>query len=260
MRLLRQNLPLWVLVVTLSALTGAPVGAQGTGVESWRATREEIQADVARLEQLATSPAYSASMRGRARAAAQAGRDRLERGDFRVGDRIQLRVEGSVAFDSTVAVVAGPRILVPSLGEVDLGGVLRSELPLRAQGVFRRGVLDAVVVARPLVRLAVFGTVGAPGYHFVSYESRLDELLSIAGGPTVDSRPDRFTVMRGDTVLMQARDVGSAIAEARTVGDLQLRDGDYLRVEPRSPPWDRSAILSLVGLMVTPLLTSLLIR
>lgn len=260
MRPLRQTLPMWVLALAVSTLSSTSAGAQVTGVESWRATREEIQADIARLEQLAASPAYSASMRGRARAAAQAGRDRLQRGDFRVGDRIHLRVEGSVAFDDTVAVVAGPRIVVPTLGDVELGGVLRAELPMRAQTVFRRGVLDAVVVARPLARLAVFGTVGAPGYHFVSYESRLDELLSIAGGPTVDSRPDRFTVMRGDTVLLEARDVGSAIAEARTVGDLQLRDGDYLRVEPRSPPWERSAILSLVGLMLTPLVTSLLVR
>jgi hypothetical protein len=66
--------------------------------------------------------------------------------------------------------------------------------------------------------------------------------------------------MRLDTVLVDSEGVADAIATGKTLGDLSLRDGDYLIVRPIPPPWDRGSILSVVGLFAAPLLTAVLLR
>lgn len=171
-----------------------------------------------------------------------------------------MRVEGAVPFSDTVTVVNGQRIVVPGLAPVDVRGVLRSELQRRAQDTFRQSVLDATVTVVPFARLAVFGAVTNPGYQQVSFDARVDEVLMAAGGPVGDSRPDRFSIMRVDTVLVDADGVALAIANGRTIGDLSLRDGDYLAVKPIAPPWDRATAISLFSIIAAPLLTSLFLR
>ena len=106
----------------------------------------------------------------------------------------------------------------------------------------------------------MFGSVGGPGYQSVPLETRVDELLMGARGPGVDARPERFSIQRGDTTIVDADGVQYAIAHGATIGDLGLRDGDYLLVEPGALPWDRSATMSLVGLFLTPVITRILIR
>lgn len=224
------------------------------------ATRSELEAELAKREQWLQSTAYSDRLRERARREAATIRSRLTDGDFRVGDRLVMRVDGRVPFDDTLSVVAGRMLIVPGLGTISVAGVLRSELQERAQATFRESVLDAVVTVRPLARLAVFGSVGGPGYQSVPLETRVDELLMAARGPGADTRPDRFRIQRGDTTLVDPAGVQLAIASGLTIGDLGLRDGDYLLVEPGAQPWDRGSTLSLMGLILTPLITRVLIR
>lgn len=223
-------------------------------------TRPELEAELARREQWAQSPAYSERLRARAQREAAELRARLADGDFRVGDRLLMRVDGRVAFNDTLSVVSGRRLVVPGLGTLEVGGLLRSELQARAQAQFRESVLDAVVTVRPLARLAVFGSVGGPGYQSVPLETRVDELLMGARGPAPDSRPDRFSIQRGDTTIVDAKGIQRAIASGATIGDLGLRDGDYLLVQPGALPWDRASTLSVVGLFLTPVITRILIR
>lgn len=224
------------------------------------ATRAELETALGQRELWAASTAYGTRLRSQARREASLIRDRLREGDFRVGDRMLLRVEGAVPFNDTVTVQPGPRIIVPGLEAVDVTGTLRSELSVKLQGAFRRTVLDAKVAVQPLARVAVFGAVASPGYQLVPFESRVDELLMSAGGPVGDTRPNRFSIMRGDTVLVDADDVATAIAAGRTLGELSMRDGDYLTVKPISPPWDRGTVLSVVGIFAAPLLTAILLR
>lgn len=241
------------LGVTSSVLRAQDVGAM-------LSTRSELEAELALREQWAQSPAYSERLRARAQREAAALRARLTQGDFRVGDRVLMRVDGRVPFNDTVAVIGDRQIIVPGLGTLEVGGLLRSELQERAQTKFRESVLDAVVTVRPLARLAVFGSVAGPGYQSVPLETRVDELLMQARGPGADSRPSRFSILRGDTTIVDAEGVSLAIAAGRTVGDLQLRDGDYLLIEPAPLPWDRASTLSVVGLFLTPFITRILIR
>lgn len=253
---LRLTLPLFGVLLALSA---APVEAQAP-VGAALATRAELETALAEREAWVNSPAYAANLRARARREAQMIRQRLEQGDFRAGDRLVIRLEGSVPFNDTVTVAAGPRITIPGLRPMEIRGALRSELPGRLQQEIRQAVLDATVTVQPLARLAVFGAVTNPGYQLVSYDARVDELLTGAGGPVGDSRPSRFSIMRADTVLVTPDGVAAAIASGQSIGDLALHDGDFLVVKPPAPPWDRATVISVVSIFAAPLLTALLLR
>jgi protein involved in polysaccharide export with SLBB domain len=240
-------------------LAGA-LSAQLQSADSWAATRAELSEAQQLQERYASSTAYGPRTRARATEEAAAIRTRLERGDFVVGDRFTLRIDGAMTFDETVTVVAGPRIVLVGVGPIELAGVLRSELETHLRARITQSVLNATVRARPLVRMAVFGNVTTPGYQSVPLEERLDELLMRAGGPATDADPSRFSVMRGTEHVMSGADVLNAIARGETIGSLRLAEGDYLQVNPRRAAWDRAATLQIVTLVSGPLLTFFLLR
>lgn len=241
------------------ALNGL-LAQQSVDVRSWTATRTQLTTELERLQGLAQSPAYGSRIRERAAREATAIQQRLARGDFQAGDRFTLEVSGTVVVSDTLTVPSSGRVQVPSFGEVDVSGVLLTEL----EDVVRRHVVesvrDAAVTVRPLVRIAVFGAVTTPGYQSIPLETRLDALLSGAGGPSADADPSNLRVLRGDEVLLRGADVLEAIADGATLGSLGLREGDYLSVSPRPPPWDRAATLSIITIITGPLLAFLLVR
>src|SRR2546430_11664082 len=116
-----------------------------------------------RLEEVALSPNQSAAEKTAAAQEAAVIRRRLAEGDFKVGDRILLLVEGEPSLSDTFTVGLGSTLILPAVGDVSLVGVLRSELQdylPRRLGQNRR---DAVVRARAYVRLPIAGSVARPG-------------------------------------------------------------------------------------------------
>ena len=114
-----------VTIAALVALLAAPRPAAGQAGDGSNAlglgaTRQSLEARAARLEQAAQSA-------DAAREAASI-RARLTRGDFRVGDRILLTVEGEKELSDTFTVGLGGQLTLPLIGNVPLEGVLRSEL------------------------------------------------------------------------------------------------------------------------------------
>ena len=137
-------------------LLGAPVAtaAQQPDWDPGRVlvTREDLQNLLQRLEQAAASPTYSQPVRDRARADAALLRTRLTEGDFQVGDRIMLVVEGEQALSDTFAVRDGRVLRLPTIGDVSLAGVLRSELEPHLLATMAKYLRDPVVRARSLIR------------------------------------------------------------------------------------------------------------
>jgi polysaccharide export outer membrane protein len=179
-------------------------------------------------EQALNSPAYSGSVKDRIRADAEAVRDRLAYGDFRVGDRVVLYVQGEPNLPDTVQVEPGPMIVLPLFGEIPLDGVLRSEITAHLTQVLSRFIRDPMVRANGLMRLSVQGAVRQPGYFTVPAENLLSEALMVAGGPGPQANIDGMQIRRGSRTILEGEALQEAIREGRTLDQLNLQAGDEI--------------------------------
>ena len=171
-----------------------------------------------------------------------------------------LQIEGQLTVNDTMTVLDGLRVPVPQFRQVSLAGVLRSELELRLRTELAEVVpRNLTVTARPLMRLAVLGSVTRPGYLSVPSETTVDALLMLAGGPLPTAAITEMNISRADTVLLKAAATRSALTQGLTLGQLDLTDGDALFV-PLKERWDRAAVLQMVGLAVTLLTTFTLLQ
>lgn len=250
-----------ILLATLVLAVSAPAFAQQRSATSRHASRSDLQAALQLLESSASSTAYSERTRALARQEASAVRGRLSAGDFRVGDRVYLRVVGPTQLvDTTLAVSAALTVEVPGIRSVGLGGVLRSELEAVLARDLGEVVKQVQVHARPLLRIAVVGTVVSPGYHTVSSEMLVDQLVTLSGGPAATASLSEMQIVRADTIIMKGDEVTRAVAEGKTLEALDLRDGDVLMIPPQAAPWDRTSVLSIVALVLGPLITIFALR
>ena len=224
---------IFVALLLILGHFGHPASAQvSIDVNPGRAerTREDLQELVGLYEQVLRSPAYSEATRENARVALARIRSRLEDGDFRLGDRIVLLVQGEPNLPDTVAVQAGPSITLSSFGEISLRGVLRSEVEEHLTEALGRFIRQPVVQAKGLMRLSVLGAVAQPGFYVVPADMLVTEALMVAGGPANDSRVDRLRVERGSQVLMEGEELQEAVRAGWTLDQLDLQAGDQLFV------------------------------
>jgi hypothetical protein len=197
-------------------------------------TRADLERLLAQYEQTLASPAYSEATKRVVRADADLIRGRLESGDFRVGDRITIEVEGEPAIPDTVTVEAGPQIVLPLFGEIPLHGVLRSEVANHLTEALGRFIRDPVVRANGHIRISVQGQVARPGFYTMPAEILLGEALMIAGGPTTSSDLDDIRIDRGAATVLEGQALQEAIRNGLTLDQLNLQAGDQI-VVPQEP-------------------------
>jgi len=176
-------------------------------------------------------------------------RQRLEQGDFHVGDRVLIAVDmpappetpaagpatksSEQQLSDTFTVGASQELTLPEVGVVSLRGVLRAELQPRLTTEIARYIREPVVHARGLVGLAVNGQVTHPGYYSVAADAVIPAVLSAAGGTTQDAKLNQIKIQRNGKTIWEGDGLRRAIAAGRTVDDLELRPGDAI-VVPRS--------------------------
>jgi protein involved in polysaccharide export with SLBB domain len=261
-----------VAACVLNSIPASRAHAQADLGSAWSASRAELERRLLQLDALAASTAYSERARVRSAAESEVIRRRLSEGDFRVGDRIYVEIEATILLgpqaiaqttgnvQDTVTVLEDSRITVRGIGEISLRGVLRSELQTRVSDAVGEVILNARTATRPLVRLAVFGAVGRPGYYTVPVETRIDDLVMLAGGPTIDASTGNMRMMRGDTVVLDEKEVRALISEGAVVGSIGLAEGDQLVIEQRTQRLDRQQTLQYTFLFLSPIVSSLVFR
>lgn len=219
------------LLLLLLAGAAAPLAAQSAAdwqdglLQLERGELEELQRE---LEETAQSGAYSDALRGQARREAELVKDRLERGDFQVGDQIALVVEGEDTLSGTYPVRPGRVITLPVVGDVPLDGVLRSELETHLHDHLARYIRDPVVHTRSLFRIAILGAVGRPGFHLVRAEMILADAIMEAGGPSSAAKLEAITIVRSGETIWRGAELQQAITEGRTLDRMSLRAGDQI--------------------------------
>lgn len=244
----------------LGIVAGALLAQSATPPVSLRnASRAQIDSMAGYLDRLAASTAYGPTLRERARSEAVALRRRLTEGDFRPGDQIILHIEGAIALDDTATVLEGRRLPVEGFRQVSLEGVLRSELEARLRNDVSDFSRNAVVTVRPLMRVAVFGSVVRQGYLLAPSETTIDDLLTMAGGPSPDGNVREMMLQRGDTTIVTSEQVRLLVADGGTIGAIGLQDGDALFVPQRAQQRDFQRILQ-TGSFLFSMLSVILVR
>ncbi len=228
-----------VLSIAVLACLGAAAPRAGLAQQPPEAggaqvTRQTLDSLVQQLDATAQSSAYSSSLRSQARREAALIRRRLDEGDFQVGDRIRLVVEGESTLTDTFTVAPGRVLALPAIGNISLAGVLRSELTPYLTHAIGQYVRNPVVRARSQIRITVTGAVARPGYYTVPTEALVDDVLMMAGGPSPTAILTEARIERGRETLWDGEHLQQAIAEGRTVDGLNLQAGDRIVIPERS--------------------------
>lgn len=191
---------------------------------------------------------------------------------FHPGDRIALTVEGvgglgtsgtatpaGTIISDTALVRDGQILRFPTIGDISLVGVRRRDLEPYLTRQFGKFFRDPVVHATPLIRVAVLGQVGRPGYYSVPSDIPLTEIVMRAGGPTGEADLNKTVVKRGSETLMSSADVTTALASGSTLDDLRVAPGDEVVIGEKSHIGFQT-ILQVVGITVSLLGLALALR
>lgn len=155
---------------------------------------------------------------------------RLTNGDFQVGDRIALVVVGEPALTDTFTVRDGQTLRLPNIPDIELHGVLHSELRGVITRDLARYIKDPDVRATPLIRLAVVGQVNRPGYYSTPADALLSDMFSHAGGATTNADLNKTIIRRNGQQLLNAGVVSYALTNGETIDQLSLLPGDEIVV------------------------------
>lgn len=212
----------------VSAQEAVLQGARSTGT-----TRAQLEEIAVVSERLAVAPELKAADRDAYRQAASRIRARLVDGDFQVGDQVTLQVQGQDSLTQSFTVREGLVLLLPSLPEISLHGVLRSELREYLTAQIGRYVRNPSIRATATVRVGVLGEVRNPGFYRVASDLPLSEAVMAAGGPSPDADLHRAVVRRNTVELLPNRGFSDALTSGATLDQLSVRAGDEIVIGQR---------------------------
>jgi len=204
------------------ALGVGVVPAMGQGGHG--ATRPELEATL----EAAQSGAIKLSNSDRA-----AIQNRLTNGDFSIGDQVTVQVANEPTLQGTFTVEPGPALRLPDLPVISLHGVLRSELTTHLTKELSVYLRNPEVHATSLMRIAMFGAVGSPGFYHFSPNLTVSDAIMSAGGPTPGSDFGRSSIKRSGDKLFNGSGVKQAITDGTTLDRLNLHGGDVIEVGQR---------------------------
>ena len=181
-------------------------------------------------------------------------RNRLQHGDFQDGDRIVVQLLGSVPLNDTITVRAGKMLPLPRMDDLPLEGVLRSELNERLSSHLGKYLRDSSARATPLLRVAVLGQVGRPGFYYTPADVLLSDVLMLAGGPAGDANLSDMTIRRSGETIWNAQDTRTAVTDGLSLDRLHLRAGDEIQV-PQNSHFNWSTILQTAAILTSLVVT-----
>lgn len=220
-----------VVLTVLSILAAAALSAQSVPSSGGqRASRAELSSRAEQLDQDTVVGKLNARERTAALGELVAIRNRLQAGDFQVGDHVVITIVHDSVRSDTASVRDGLRVSVLNLPDMSLAGILRSELDERMGSHVARFLRNATVRTNVLTRVGIFGAVQAPGYYFISPDRPVSDIVMLARGPAADANLNGMTIRRGQALLVTAKQSKRLIEEGKTLEQLDVQSGDELVV------------------------------
>jgi protein involved in polysaccharide export with SLBB domain len=240
--LLRRTIPL------LAALVVSPGSVFSQTTQTVLTSRSELTTAAQQAE--AAAGTSTSAVRTKNAMLAAAIRQRLQNGDFQVGDRIVLSYTSDVRHTDTLVVRSGPSLELPAKAILPLGGMLRSELSDRVTVELLKYVKATQIEVTPLTRVGVLGEVAHPGYFALRSDVPLADAIMIAGGPTATADVDRSMIRRSNGEFKSADETRQAIAKGLTIDQFGLSAGDEL-VIGRKRDFVSGSMMPLVGALAS---------
>ncbi len=237
----------WTAALGMLVMVGAsgPLWAQKPAP----APPARVEATRAELEAIVAHPP-----KGMSSADLAAAQHRLANGDFAVGDRIMILVQGDTTFSDTFTVRSGRVLAMPSLPPLSMAGVLRSEADSVIMEFLGRYLRNPQVTVTPLMRLGVLGGVVKPGYYDVPSQTLLSDVVMTAGGLGPFGDMKRTKVNRGNEEILDPKAANMAIANGLTLDLLNLQSGDNVNVGVQNPQATLNKVQIITALLAIPLL------
>jgi len=165
-------------------------------------------------------------------------------GEYRLGpgDVVRISVYNNPDLTTEAQITQQGRISFPLIGEVQIGGIEKSEAEqliarrLTAGGFVRRPQVNVLVLGFKSQQISVLGQVNHPGRYPIEQASTLADLIAIAGGVAQSG---------GDTVTLISRradgktskrdiDINQALSNGEADKNVFVENGDIIYV-PRAP-------------------------
>lgn len=157
-------------------------------------------------------------------------------GALRIGDRVQVAVQGQESVTGEFEVRPTGEIVLPQVGKIAAAGLtteqLRQQVTARVSGFFQNPQVTLVLAARKAPFVSVVGEVKTPGRYELRDQEGVLDALARAGGFTPFASKDGIYVIqktrRAPRVRFRYQDLAGA--EPASVS-FELRDGDIVIVE-----------------------------
>lgn len=162
---------------------------------------------------------------------------RLTKGDFSVGDQVGLAVSGEPTLTGNFPITGlpeDPTLKLPDIPDIPLRGVLRSELQEYLSDQLGRYLRNPDIQTQSLMRVAVFGEVGNPGFYHLDPHITVADAIMQAGGPTSNADTRKTVVRRSGETIYNKVEIATAITEGTTLDRLNLRGGDTIDIGGKS--------------------------
>jgi protein involved in polysaccharide export with SLBB domain len=192
--------------------------------------------------------------KGMSSADLKAVQQRLEYGDFNVGSRVLIEVQGDTTYSDTFTVRAGSVLALPSLPPLSMQGVLRSESDSVIAQFLSKYLRDPEVRVTPMMRIGVLGGVVRPGYYDVPAQMLLSDVVMNAGGLGQFGDMKRTKINRGNEEVADQKAVSIAISNGTTLDLLNLQSGDNFNVGVQNPGATLSKVQIVSALLAIPLM------
>jgi protein involved in polysaccharide export with SLBB domain len=170
-------------------------------------------------------------------------------GQFQVGDRIALTIEGPEYFADTVVVREGLFFPLPKAGNISVRGIARADAQAYLTKEVAKYMKDATVRATVLIQVAVLGAVGRPGFYSIPTDLLFSDVFARAGGLSGIADPNKVVVKRTNKVVVGEKETQQALAASRTVEQLGISSNDVIEVGDK-PQRNFTQYLQVVGVIL----------